>query len=151
MKKLHQCWLSTIALCGVLGASPAWSMGPGTEAHRDPARMLERLSEHLELTGEQEQQVRDILAQDSEQARADRQELRSLRDALAQQRNNYDDATTRQLADQLGEVSARMAYDITHKYARVYQVLDEAQRAEFERLQAEREARSGRRFGKHRD
>lgn len=151
MKTLHRCWLSTFALCGVLGALPAWSMGPGTEGHRNPARMLERLSAHLELTGEQEQQVRDILEQGSEQASADRQRLRSLRDALAQQRNSYDAAKTQQLADELGEVSARMAFDITHKYAQVYQVLDEQQRAEFERLQAEREARSGRRFGRHPD
>ncbi len=75
----------------------------------------------------------------------------ALRQELEQQRSNFNAGETQKLADELGEISARMAYNITSKQAQLYALLNEEQRAEFDRLHAERESRGHRRFGKERD
>lgn len=151
MKQLHHRWLPLVVLGALLAAPLAWSFGAGGPPHLDPEQMLGRLSEELQLDDEQQSQVRSIMAQNSEQARADRERLQELRQALEQQRANFNAGEAQKLADELGEISARMAYNITSKQAQVYAVLTEEQRAEFERLHAERASRAQRRFGKKPD
>ncbi len=148
MRKLYSRVLPAMVLGGLLAAPLAWSMGHGGPGKMDPERMISRLSEHLSLTEQQESQVRSIMEQNSDQARADRERLQVLREELEQQRSNFDPGQAQKLADELGEISARMAYSFTSKQAQVYEVLSDEQRAEFEQLQAERQSRGARRFGK---
>jgi Spy/CpxP family protein refolding chaperone len=113
--------------------------------------MLSRLSEHLELSEQQRSQVRDILAQNGDQVRVDRERLQALRNALEEQRTDFDAGEAQRLADELGEITSRMAFGMTSKQAQIYAVLTDEQRAEFARLHAERDSRVHRRIGKHRE
>ena len=151
MKTLLTRWLWTVACGGLLVVPLAWSMGPGGQSHPDPHRMLSRLSEHLALTEQQESQVREILAQSGDQARADRKRAQTLREALEQQHLDFNAGEAQRLADELGEVTSRMAYTLTSALAQVYGVLTEDQRAEFERLRAEHRSRGHHRYGKYRE
>ncbi len=137
------------ALSGLLLASAAWSMGPqGREFDSD--RMLERMSEHLQLTEEQEQDVQSIMDENSDQMQADRERMQEIRDALEAQRESFDAGKAQSLADELGQITARMAFTATSKHARVYQVLSEEQRQQMAQMRAEREAHRERRWsGKH--
>ena len=143
--------LPIIALCALLAAPLASAMGPAGQGHGDPERMLGRLSEHLGLSEQQQDEVERILAQDSQQLRADRERMQAIRNALDAQHSDFDAGETQKLADELGEITSRMAYGFTSKQAQVYTVLTDAQREEFARLHEERESRAHRRFGKHRD
>lgn len=151
MKHLHRRWLPLVVLGALLAAPLAWSFGAGGPPAMDPEQMLGRLTEELKLSEQQQTEVRNIIAQNSDQARADRERLQELREALEQQRTDFNAGEAQKLADELGEISARMAYNITSKQAQVYTVLTEEQRAEFERLHAERASRAHRRFGKKPD
>lgn len=149
MKTLFTRWLPAVAVAGCLAVPLAWSMGPGGQSHPDPERMLSRLSDHLALSDQQESQVREILAENGEQVRVDRARLQALRDALEQQQVDFEAGETQKLADEMGEITARMAYTFTSKQGQVYGVLTEEQRAHYEKLRAERGSRGHRRPGKY--
>ena len=150
MKKFLLRALPATALSALLLASAAWSMGPhGRDIDHD--RMLARMSEHLQLTESQENEIQGILNENSQQMDTDRARLQEIRDAMRLQRESFDAGTTQSLADELGEITARMAYTATSKHARVYQVLDEEQRAEMLEIRAKREARMQKRFSRKQD
>lgn len=137
-------------LSAVLLASAAWSMGPHPREF-DHERLLDRMTEHLELSEAQVQQVRAVLEEDGAQMQADRSRMQEIRDALQSQRGSFDAGAAQVLAQELGEITARMAYSATSKHARVYQLLDEDQREEMAAMRARRGERMERHWSRKLD
>ncbi len=149
MKKTILKVIPAVAMSGLLMASASWAMGPRGEM--DPERMVPRMSEHLDLSEEQEQQITTILEENKAQMKADHERINEIRDALHQQRENFDAGEAQKLADELGEITTRMAYQAASKHAQVYQLLDEEQREELAELQEKRDQHKDKRWSKRRD
>ena len=148
---------TTKALLGSIGAtvltlclaSAGWSM-PGGGPDRDPARAIEHMTEKLELSEEQATAIDGLLAANRNAAGSDRQRMQTLRNELKAQRENFDAARAQKIADEIGSVTARMAFRAAELNAGVYQVLTPEQRTKMEQMMAKREQRRMQmRQGKH--
>lgn len=140
--------LPTAALGTVLLLSAAaWSKGP--REGFDSERMLAHMSEKLELTESQEQQAQEIFAADRDQIQADHTRMREIREALEAQQSDYNAGETQKLADELGEITSRMAYQMTSNRAELHQLLTPEQRQEMDEMKEAREGRRGERRSKH--
>jgi Spy/CpxP family protein refolding chaperone len=127
-------------LSGVLLLSAsAWSMGhhPG----HNPERMLTHMTERLDLSASQQTQIETLLRESREAAESDHRRTGEIRDELKAMRLSFDAGKAQRLADELGEVSSRMAYLMARTQADVYQLLTPAQREEMDELSAIREKR----------
>ena len=118
----------------------SWSMGHG-EGPPDPAAMVTHMTAKLDLTEEQQGKVEALLAATSEQAGADRVRLRQLREEMRGQRDNFDAGVARKIADEFGEISGRMMYQIASTQAGIYQLLTDEQKAKMDILMEKRESR----------
>lgn len=128
-------WLCGAALAGAAGLSVAsWAMGPAGGMGPDPARMLDHISGHLDLTDEQRAEAGRLVASAKENAATDHERMRQLRTELTGMRDNFDAARARYIADEIGQVTGRMVYGISESWAKVYQLLDARQRAELDTL-----------------
>lgn len=140
--------LPTAALgTALLVSTAAFSMGPGHKF--DAQRMLAHMTEQLELSETQEQQIGEILSSGTEQAKSDRARMGEIREALEAQQSNFNAGEAQKLADELGEITSRMAYQMTSKRAEVYQQLTPEQREEMEEFKQQRAERKGDRRSKH--
>jgi periplasmic protein CpxP/Spy len=132
--------LPTVVLGSVLLVSTAaFSMGHGDKF--DSQRMLAHMTEQLELSESQEQQIGEILASGKEQSQADRKRMSEIRAALEAQRDNFNAGEAQALADELGEITSRMAYQMTSKRAEVYQLLTPEQREQMDEMKKQRDER----------
>lgn len=138
--------MPALALSGLMMASASWAMGHRVDM--EPERMMARMSEHLDLSEEQEQQVSAILDENKDQTKADHERINEIRDALHQQREDFDAGEAQKLADELGEITTRMAFQAASKHARIYQLLDAEQREELEELKEKREKHKEKRWSK---
>jgi len=125
-----------LGACGALivtvcVAASSWAIAPGGRSF-DPDRMLERLSHKLDLSEEQQAEVRPLLAESLESIAADRQRFKELRKAMAEQRRDFDAGTAQSMANELGEITARMIYARTSTKAQVYALLTEEQQAQMD-------------------
>ncbi|MDX1735500.1 MAG: Spy/CpxP family protein refolding chaperone [Halioglobus sp.] len=120
-------------------AASSWSKPPFAERHGlDPERFAERMAARLDLSGQQEDAVMDILSGNADRARDNRQRMRELKRELADLRSDFDSARAEALAGEVGAVAADMALARATTGAEIYQLLDEEQRARFEELQEQR-------------
>lgn len=140
MNRFIQRSLPVLVLGSVLAAGSAIAMDHRGE--RGEAR-LDKLVEHLDLSDSQRSEVQQIMAASRTAAEQDRQRLAELRQDLHEQVSDFDADEARSLSEELGEVSARMSYRMTEDFSRVYQLLDEEQRGEFDALQAKRRDHRG--------
>jgi Spy/CpxP family protein refolding chaperone len=104
----------------------------------DPLDHIERMAEHLDLTADQEQQITDIVngaqignAVDRERQHQIREEMRALTITL-------DEGRAQMLADELGEITSRLAYSHVVTMAAVRGVFTEEQLARIEELRSRR-------------
>lgn len=140
MNKLVMRILPAAALGSVLLLSgTAWSMGHKGEF--DSERMMAHMADRLELSETQEQQVGELLSQGAQQAKVDHERMREIREALKEQRHAFNAGETQKLADELGEISSRMAFQLTSKHAEVYKLLTDEQRQEMDEMAEKRESR----------
>lgn len=138
--------LPTAVLGSVLLASTAaFSMGHGDKY--DSERVLDHMTEQLDLSEGQEQQIGEILSSGKAQMKDDRQRLSEIRAALEAQRSDFNAGEAQALADELGQITSRMAYQVSSKRAEVYQLLTPEQREQMDEMKKQR----GERRGKHRD
>ena len=141
----------TKALIGTVAAgtvllslsAASWSMGHGGGMSFDPARMVAHMTDRLDLSEEQESEVTALLSATSEQSASDRQRLGELREGLRAQRDNFDAGTSQKMADEIGEITARMVFQATSTHAQIYQLLSEEQRVQMDEMMAKREERRG--------
>lgn len=135
----------------LLASAAAFSMGHGHKF--DSERMLAHMTEQLDLTATQQQQIGEILSSGKAQAEADRKRMGEIRKALEAQRSNFNPGEAQKLADELGEITSRTAYQMSSKRAEVHKLLAPEQREQMEEMKQKRGERMGenRRERKERD
>ena len=117
----------------------AWSMGP--HHGHDPQRMLQHMTERLDLNSDQQTQIEALLQEGRDTVAQDHQRSKEIRDALKAMRLNFNAGEAQRLADELGSIGSRMAYTMASTQASVYQLLTEEQREKMDELTAVRERR----------
>lgn len=144
--------LTRILPVAVLGGALLASGAAFSQAHRQPfdgERMLAHMTEQLDLSESQSRAIGEILENGKAQAEADIKRLGEIRQALEGQAADFDAGRTQKLADELGEISARMAYRMTSKHAEIYQLLSPEQRGQMEALRERRREHRDKRWSKH--
>ena len=144
-KTLKKILLGTgFAAASLVGlASASWSMNHGMGMGHDPERMLSHMTERLDLTEEQREEVASLLAAGHEATAADRQRLQELRRQLGEQGVDFDESQARAVADEIGEITSRLVFQAASTKARVQALLTHEQRAEMARMMAKRGERRG--------
>jgi periplasmic protein CpxP/Spy len=137
------------ALSGLLLATAAWSMGSPHDF--DSQKMLERMTDHLQLSDDQEQKIGAILAENSDQAKLDHQRMMEIREALESQRESFNAGETQRLADEMGEITTRFVYQSTEKRARVYQELNPEQQEQLADMHQRRDEHREKRWSRKKD
>lgn len=137
-------WLLGATLAGAAAMSAAaWCMGPGPGADSDPTRMIARMSEQLDLSAAQQEQVQSLLAASKEEGASDHRRMQELRSLVMAQREQFDPAQTRQLADEIGTLTADMVYRASETWSQVYQLLTVEQQQQLDELMARHEEHRG--------
>ena len=128
-------------LAAVIGAAAARDYGPPGMHMLEDGRMADRLIEKLALDAVQADQLRSIQSAATEATREDRERLKTLHKQFRAQADDFDQGAAQKLADEVGEITARLVYAATSVRASAYDVLTEAQRAELEEIRAAHESR----------
>ncbi len=132
--------VAAMLLCtGLWAMPPGGGMGGGMMGG-DPDRMLAHMTSRLELTEEQQQQVRSILEGSREASASDVRQLQELRGQLAPLSETFDEHKAREVADRIGQLTGGMVYRATRTHAEIYQLLDDQQKAKMQGMMQEREA-----------
>jgi Spy/CpxP family protein refolding chaperone len=127
--------ITLILAVGLIGVAAHLSARPGFgERHMDPIDHIERMAEHLDLSAEQEQQITEIVNAAEISSAVDRERLQQLRDELREQSENFDEGTAQGLADELGQISGRLAYSHVSTMASVRAVFTAEQLQQLEEL-----------------
>ncbi len=125
----------------------SWSKGPADVMAHDPERMLVHLTERLDLSDDQQDQVRALLSDSRERTAAEREEMRSLHEQLRALRGQFDADKARALTRRMGEITGDMMYEFAQVQAETYALLNDQQKQRMEKIMAEREDRRDRRHG----
>jgi len=133
----------------ILVSTAAFSMGPRHSL--DSERLLSHMSEQLELSETQEQQIGEIFSSGKAQSEADRERMGEIRDALEAQVSSFNAGEAQKLADELGEITSRMSYQMTSKRAEVHKLLTPEQREELDAMKEQRDERKGERWSKRKN
>lgn len=153
-KSLSRTLLGTVG-AGVFMLSVAvssWSMPAGGEHPRNPTKMVSVLADKLELTETQEKDIGALLKASHAESEADRQRLATLKEILNQQEQSFNEEVTRETAEEVGEITARMLYTKTSTAAQIFALLNAEQREAMAELEKKRQFRRGKpRDHGHRD
>lgn len=109
----------------------------------DPARMVERMSDQLDLSDDQAVQIESILENSMSASRDDHERLQELRSELKSGGGDFDAGEAQEAADEIGQITSRLAYRRANTNASIYEVLNDDQREAFEAFQSSREKRGG--------
>ena len=123
--------------------STSWSMNHGGLMGHDPERLLEHMADHLDLTSEQREEVAGLLQAAKEATAADRQRLKQLHMALRDQGADFDIVQTREVADEVGQITASLVFEAARTHSSVQAVLTPEQRDEMLRMMDKRAERRG--------
>ena len=139
-------WLCGAALDGAVAMSlsslvmePSQGMGMGA----DPARMLAHLGDRLGLSSEQKSQLEGLLSAGKEANAANHARMNELRTQMLAMRDSFDEQKARQVADEIGQVTASMVYQASATWAQVYRLLDAEQKAQLDSMMARRAEHRG--------
>jgi Spy/CpxP family protein refolding chaperone len=142
--------LQKLALAGLvtaaLNATPASAMEPDGGLHHDEGRMFQYLVTELDLDASQEAEIRSLHEAAARENEADRRQLRRLRQRLHQQMNDFDAGAAQQLADEMGEITTRLAYSMVSTRAAMRSLLTEQQREQLTEIMTAHRQR-----GRHHD
>ncbi|RLA49325.1 MAG: hypothetical protein DRR04_01860 [Gammaproteobacteria bacterium] len=119
----------------------SWSMGHDGGMDHDPARMVAHMTDRLDLTEEQVSRVKQLMTATREQSDADRKRLRDLRGQMKTQRDNFDAGKAQKIADEIGEITSRMVFQIASTHAKIYQLLTDEQKAEMDDMMDQHQSR----------
>jgi Spy/CpxP family protein refolding chaperone len=136
--KLGKRILATTLGLVVLLSAAAWAMGPGGGMDHDPARMVEHMSRKLDLSDEQKAEVETLVSSSRQASAQDMQRMRELRGEMRAQANNFDAGKARTIADEIGQITGRLAYQAAETRAGVYQLLNDEQRAQMAQMMEKR-------------
>jgi Spy/CpxP family protein refolding chaperone len=132
--------VALLLTAGILGVAMQSAARPhsGHES-MDPLEHIERMAEHLNLSSEQEQQITDIVNAAEIATAADRERMRQIHEELRQLSEAFDEGVAQGLADEIGQLTARLAYSHVSTMAAVRAVFTAEQLQELEELRAQRE------------
>lgn len=136
-------WLLGVTLgSAVIVSALSWAQGPGGgRGHHDPAQMMAHMASKLDLSEEQQAQMKQVMAETREASAGDIKRMQELRGQLQAQAKDFNAGNAQKLADEVGELAGRMAFQVTKTFAEVYQLLSPEQRLEMDELMAKRDAR----------
>lgn len=138
--------LATAAVMSVA----AWSMGSPHGMGGDPTRMIAHLSDRLDLSSEQETEVKSLVAAVKETVSTERARMQELRAEMLAMKGDFDAGRAQAIADEIGQLTGRMVYQASETFAQVYQVLDAEQQTQLDAMLAKHGERRGR-WGHHGD
>ena len=147
-------YLTLALLLATLAISPAFAKsgqyGKACENGEQQATRLEQLKERLDLTAQQETEIKEILAASKERNEALREEKRTTRKELQEisRAETLDESRLRELVRKQSDQRADMMIAKLATRSRINQVLSPEQQEQHEALRQERQERRG--TGKHR-
>ncbi|GAB3277877.1 Spy/CpxP family protein refolding chaperone [Parahaliea aestuarii] len=151
MKQLLKQTLTATGLSiALLGAGTSLA-GPGPERGPGTDVVIERMSERLSLSDDQETRIRQIMESQRSQGEADRERLGELRETLrsnSDSGDNFDAGAVQSAADEIGQITSRMTYQMAESQHQVREVLSDEQRAKLDQMMERRKQHAGHRFGK---
>lgn len=137
-------WLAGSSLAVALAASAAaWSMGPCGGPDHDPTRMIAHMADRLDLSAGQRSSIEGLLSASREANAADRKRLGELREQMMGMSAGFDAGKAQIIADEIGQITARMVFESSKTWSDVYQQLTPEQRTELDEMAAKRESRRG--------
>jgi Spy/CpxP family protein refolding chaperone len=129
MKRLALQRLALTALVtAALNATPASAMEPHGGFHHDEGRTFQYLVSELELNASQEAEIRSLHEAAAREGEADRRQLQRLRERLHELMDDFDAGEAQKLADEIGEITTRLAYSMVSTRAAMRSLLTEQQR-----------------------
>jgi protein CpxP len=132
--------LGTALLASTLG----WAQPPGGMDH-DPQRMMAHLTSKLDLSEEQQTQVKQLMGESRKALATDSKRMQALREEMKAQAASFNAGSAQKIADEIGEITGRMVFQATKTHAEIYQLLNDQQRQELDELMAKREERRDKR------
>ncbi len=135
----------------LLAAGPSFAEPPPGGHHRGPGNMIEHMADKLDLSDEQQTQIKTIFDQSKEAGEADRERLMELRQGLRANSDSFNASEVKAAADEIGAITSVMTYRRAETQYKVRQVLNDEQRAELDEMMEkgkERMKRHGKQDGK---
>ncbi|MDP4651691.1 MAG: Spy/CpxP family protein refolding chaperone [Haliea sp.] len=123
-----------LALAAIISVAPAFA----APERGNPERMLERLTQRLELTKEQQSSIGELLQATQAEGAADQRRMQEIREALRAQGDNFDAASSEALTAEMGEITARTSYRRAETRSLLRAQLEEAQRARLDTMEKQR-------------
>ncbi len=115
----------------------------------DPEQMVAHMAEKLDLSEDQQDQILVLLESRQDEMRSERAKLQKLQKQLMQQGDEFDSGRAGEIADDIGAITANLAYARAEDQAQISAILTEDQQAQLnEFFQLRQECR--RAMGKHR-
>ena len=105
----------------------------------DPLDHIERMTEHLALTAEQDQQITDLVNAAQITNAVDRERMHQVHEELRAMTENFDDGAAQALADEMGQIVGRLAYSRASTMAGVFAVFTPEQLEQLQAMRAHRE------------
>jgi Spy/CpxP family protein refolding chaperone len=105
-------WIATVIFAaGMLGVATQLSARPGSGMESmEPLDRIERITEHLDLSVEQEEEINRLIDEVQIASAVDRERLHQIREDLRALSADFDDGEAQSLTDELGQISGRIAY-----------------------------------------
>ncbi len=150
-EKLHKALLSIVApaLATLFVAAASWSQPPDVGERHDPQYRAAHLAKMLDLNEAQQASVRTLLTTSYKESAPDKARLRELKEQLFSESDSFDSGAAQVVADEIGEITARMVYRMASTRAAVYQVLEPGQQAEMNEMLKRMAEHRDRRRGHH--
>lgn len=133
--------LTLVAALGLSLVALPGSARPGMMAGPESGERMERMIERLDLSEEQQSQVGDIMNSARTDAAADRERVRQIHQEMKSLVQNFDEGRAQELADELGQITARQTYQRTATQAQIYSLLTPEQREQMSSMREKRKER----------
>jgi len=144
MKMIAKQTLTSVGLSiALLGAGAAYAQVP-QNAQRGPDTRIERMAEQLDLSSQQQSQIEEIFRSSKTQSEVDRNRLIQLKQTIRASESDFDAGAVQAAADEIGQITSRMTYQMAEAKYQVHELLTEEQRAKLEQHMAMREERGKR-------
>ena len=99
---------------------------------------LEFLADHVGMTDEQESRINQLINASQLESAVDRERIQQIHEALRSMNDNFDPGRAQLLADELGEITARLAYSGAQIRAEIHKIFTAEQLQQLETLKSER-------------
>ena len=118
---------------------------PGAPLGHSPEKMLRQMTNHLDLSDDQQSQIAELLKSEHKKIRSERDQLKNLRDQLKPNGEEFNTDEAREAADKIGVISGNIAYARAYTMAEIHTILTDDQRENLHKLSEERDCRRGER------